>query len=216
MMQRFMALTVAFSLTGCSYRVETDFSKVRVGMTEQELVAQIGPPKQVQEQGAARVLIYETYRRWLTDLSDQSLGRWDRQQMLVRLVNGKIESFTTANRPDSNSGENYASALLSRPMPATDQERAAECNWIRSEMARQQSLAGVGTSIATTPLMAAAYQAAARQNIAALESRAANVQCTAAFNSAQPQSGQSFNQCFSRCQQLTSRTKEQCFDACNK
>jgi hypothetical protein len=38
--------------------------------------------------------------------------------------------------------------------------------------------------MATTPLMAAAYQAMAQRNIAALEARAANVQCTAAFSNA--------------------------------
>jgi hypothetical protein len=117
---------------------------------------------------------------------------------------------------NSNSSQSYADSVLSRPMPASDSDRIQECNWIRSEIARQQSLAGAGASIATTPLMAVAYQALARQNIAALESRAATVQCTAAFSSAPAPSGQSFDQCFARCQQFTKRTKEQCFDACNK
>jgi hypothetical protein len=73
--------------------------------------------------------------------------------------------------------------------------------------------------MATTPLMAAAYQTMAQRNVAALESRAADIQCTAAFSSAPaaaPASGQSFDQCFARCQQYTDRTKDQCFDSCNK
>ena len=104
-------------------------------------------------------------------------------------------------------------------MPADDDARMRECTWIRSEIARQQGLAGVGATMATTPLMAAAYQAMAQRNIAALEARAANVQCTASFSNAPvavPVTRPSFDQCFARCQQYTDRTKDQCFDACNK
>ncbi len=115
--------------------------------------------------------------------------------------------------------ESYADAVLNRPTPADDDARMRECAWIRSEIARQQGLAGVGATMATTPLMAAAYQAVAQRNMAALESRAANIRCTAAFSNAPavaPAGGQSFDQCFARCQQYTDRTKDQCFDACNK
>jgi hypothetical protein len=210
-----VALAIALLVGACSYRVESDFSKVHVGMTEQEAVAQIGPPAQVREQGGARVLIYENYSRWLTNLSDQSLGRWDQQQMLIRLVNGKIESITSANRPDGG-GQDYASSVLARPTPGTDQERVAECGWIRSEIARQQSAGQAGASIASAPAMGVAFQAAARKNIAALESRASNIQCTAAFsNTPAVRPGQPFDQCFARCQQYTDRTKNQCFDSCN-
>ena len=118
-----------------------------------------------------------------------------------------------------NNTQSYADAVLNRPMPADEDSRIRECTWIRSEIARQQGLAGVGATMATTPLMAAAYQAMAQRNIAALEARAANVQCTAAFSNAPtaaPATKQSFDQCFARCQQYTDRTKDQCFDACNK
>jgi hypothetical protein len=115
--------------------------------------------------------------------------------------------------------ESYADAVLNRPMPPDDDARMRECAWIRSEIARQQGLAGVGATMATNPLMAAAYQAMAQRNVAALESRAANIQCTAAFSNAPaaaPVNGQSFDQCFARCQQYTDRSKDQCFDPCNK
>lgn len=116
--------------------------------------------------------------------------------------------------------QNYASSVLSRPIPSDPNERVQECNWIRSEIARQQSLAQYGTSMATTPMMVMAYQAAARNNIAALESHASNVQCQAAFSSVvqTPIQGSKnnfgFDECFARCQKLTDRTKDQCFDAC--
>jgi hypothetical protein len=115
--------------------------------------------------------------------------------------------------------QSYADAVLNRPMPADDDARRQECTWIRSEMARQRGLAGVGATMATTPFMAAAYQAVAQRNVAALESRAANIQCTAAFSNAPvaaPTTGPSFDQCFARCKQYTDRSKDQCFDACNK
>ena len=54
-------------------------------------------------------------------------------------------------------------------MPPDDDARMRECTWIRSEIARQQGLAGVGATMATSPLMAAAYQAMAQRNIAAME-----------------------------------------------
>jgi hypothetical protein len=104
-------------------------------------------------------------------------------------------------------------------MPPDDDARMRECTRIRSEIARQQGLAGVGAAMATTPLMAAAYQAVAQRNVAALESRAANIQCTAAFSNAPVAAratGPSFDQCFARCQRHTDRSKDQCFDACNK
>lgn len=126
-----------------------------------------------------------------------------------------VSVFTLNGCATQNTHQNYADSVLKRPMPLTDEARKQECTWIRSEVARQQGLAGVGASIATSPLMAALYQAAARRNIAALESRAANIQCSAAFSNAPvTNSQQNFEQCFARCQQYTNRTKEQCFDAC--
>ena len=71
-----------------------------------------------------------------------------------------------------NNTQSYADAVLNRPMPSDDDSRMRECTWIRSEIARQQGLAGVGATMATTPLMAAAYQAmAAKHRGAGGESR---------------------------------------------
>src|SRR5258706_12128587 len=79
--------------------------------------------------------------------------------------------------------ESYADAVLNRPLPASNEQRVQECNQIRAETARRQSLAQIGATTATSPLVAAAFQATARQNVAALEARASNIQCTAAFSS---------------------------------
>jgi hypothetical protein len=128
--------------------------------------------------------------------------------------------FALIGCASNESRQNYASSVLSRPIPTTLEGKVQECNWIRSEIARQQSLAQYGASMATSPMMAMAYQAAARRNIAALESRASNVQCQSAFSSVvqSPVQGSTnnlnFDECFSNCQKLTDRTKDQCFDAC--
>ena len=99
---------------------------------------------------------------------------------------------------DQNNQQSYAEALQSRPMPDSVESRQQECGWIRGEMARQRSLAQVGGAMATSPMMAMAYQAAAGKNLAALETRAANIGCNAAFSST-PQQADSFDQCFARC-----------------
>jgi hypothetical protein len=104
-------------------------------------------------------------------------------------------------------------SLVSVQARADNQE---ECGQIRAEIARQQSLAQMSGAASTTPMMAMGFQAVARKKIATLESRAADLQCTAAFSSTVAPTGQSFDQCFERCQQLTTRTKEQCFDSRNK
>lgn len=112
--------------------------------------------------------------------------------------------------------DHYAENVLNRPLPTTQDERQRECAALRTEIARQQSLAQMGYAVLQDPILAAGFQGAANNHVAALESRAANIQCTAAFSSAASvPTGQSFDQCFARCTQLTSRTKEQCFDSCN-
>ncbi len=145
-------------------------------------------------------------------------------QMAQRNFVGAILGLSLALTGCShNQGSSYADDVASRPMPTNDDERRQECDWVRSEIARQENLAQMGGAVATSPFMAMAMQAAARNNVAALESRAADVQCNAAFSNAPApaaetpaptSSSMNFDQCFARCQEVTSRTKEQCFDAC--
>jgi hypothetical protein len=107
----------------------------------------------------------------------------------------------------------YSQQVLDRPIPTDEDARIRECNWIRSEIARQQGLAGAGM-FAPSPESAFLMRAIAQDRVAALLSRASNVGCTAAFGNSPAR--QDFDACFSRCQRYTDRTKEQCFDACNK
>lgn len=113
-------------------------------------------------------------------------------------------------------GPTYSESVNSRAIPTTDEDKRSECGWIRGEMARMRGVAAVGGAMATSPLMAAAYQAAAQRNLAGLETRAANVGCYAAFRTDSPAAKPAIAACVETCQKATSRTSEQCFDACNK
>lgn len=111
-------------------------------------------------------------------------------------------------------GTTYAEQISQRPLPTTEQGVAQECGWIRSEIARMQSL---GQLAAGRALMVGVVMA--RNNIATLESRAANLRCGAAFSSPhvieQKQSSR-IDDCIRACKENTSRTSEECFDSCNR
>lgn len=100
----------------------------------------------------------------------------------------------------------YVERISARPYPTDQQAINIECVWIRSEIA-------VMSSIRTRSL-----QATALSNIAALESRAANLRCGAAFSTIieKQDHTSSISECIKACKESTNRTPEQCFDACNK
>ena len=100
--------------------------------------------------------------------------------------------------------------VLKRPRPATEDARRDECSWIETSMAREKKLVTYVTATSTYPATALAYQDASQRNLSVLRSRSQQIGCQAAAASAP------FDQCFARCTQLTERTKEQCFDSCNK
>jgi hypothetical protein len=74
--------------------------------------------------------------------------------------------------------------LGNRPLPRSDAARYSECDWIRSEETRQQSLeqqaqslGQLGASMPMNAALAITYQAMAEKNIADLQSRYAQIQC---------------------------------------
>jgi hypothetical protein len=131
--------------------------------------------------------------------------------------------------------ESYAERLARRPLPTDEAGRRAECAWIRQEDARLQNLL-VAFDMQTSSVQPGPYnftsiyraqlQMGVRDASAALASRASDVGCTAAFSSAPqaqptpaagaavPGGAMSFDDCFQKCKQYTSRTNEQCFDSC--
>jgi hypothetical protein len=75
----------------------------------------------------------------------------------------------------------------------------------------------------TNAMMAMAYQAKARQDIAYLEARYSQIQCdvirvapTAPITPTQALSppAMTFDECYAKCRELTSRTDAECFDTC--
>lgn len=113
------------------------------------------------------------------------------------------------------SSPTYEESLASRPMPQNQDSMQAECGWIRSEIARMESVsaASVGSQFAL------AFQAKARKNVAALEARASNIGCSAAFSSVispKLESSSPIQQCIDACISNTNRSTEVCFDQCNK
>lgn len=116
--------------------------------------------------------------------------------------------------------------LMNDPLPTSDAEKDRQCAWLRSEIARMQSLAQAAAANTNPYFWGAVWQAKARDNIAALQSRSSQIQCDVvrvaptapAIPPSQPSesSEMSFDQCFAKCRELTDRTESQCFDACNK
>ena len=119
--------------------------------------------------------------------------------------------------------QNPYANLVNLPLPTTDAERDQKCANIRAEVARQQSIAQVGSTTQTNPMMVVMIQSNARQNIAYLQARYSQIQCdvvrvapTAPAIPApvQPAPGMTFDECYSKCRALTSRTDAECFDTC--
>jgi hypothetical protein len=89
----------------------------------------------------------------------------------------------------------YAESIVNRPLPVTDAERARECELLGIEIARQQAIAREGMDAELLPDAVESIQSAARNNVAALESRASSVQCPLmliGIASPAPASGQAF------------------------
>ena len=107
----------------------------------------------------------------------------------------------------------YEESLATIPPPVDDGDRQRKCAWIRSEMARQQNIAQYGSATLQGPY-AMAVQMNARNNTAALESRASDFGCYAAFSNNRP-APSGIEDCTQTCKANTSRTSEQCFDSCN-
>ena len=98
-------------------------------------------------------------------------------------------------------------------MPSNEQERISECGRIRDQMERVRTEAIMAPRLFSEPIVVIAAQENARREYAALQNRAAAVNCRAAFSST-GNSSHSFDSCFSNCKKYTSRTNEACFDSC--
>jgi hypothetical protein len=114
---------------------------------------------------------------------------------------------------NNQSGPSYEERLAQIPHPQNEDQRGKVCAYLRSEIARMQNLAAYGAA-QMQPNMALYAQLASRNNIASIEAKAAEFRCSAAFAERQAPSG--IEACVATCKANTSRTPEQCFNACNK
>lgn len=117
----------------------------------------------------------------------------------------------------------YAEQVAQIPAPTNKADWQHKCAYLRAEIAKQQNIAMLGAA-EFQGIYAYLLAADARNNIAALESRASDFNCTAAFSN-QPAPVQSsastevvkskIESCIDACKANTSRTSDECFDACN-
>jgi len=102
--------------------------------------------------------------------------------------------------------------------PFAEAQQPQECAAIRSEIARQQNNAQIIAGM-YPGIMGIAAQGRVKNNIATLESRASELGCYAAFgnrpSAPERPSPSPIESCVSTCKANTSKTPEQCFDACN-
>lgn len=108
----------------------------------------------------------------------------------------------------------YRDQIAAMPIPADDDGRNRTCSWLRQEIARQESL-----SAASQPSQySVMFQAMARSNIAALEQKASEVPCNAAFGAVRtnPHIEPTIDQCVADCQRITGQDLPACFSTCKK
>lgn len=141
--------------------------------------------------------------------------------------------------------DDSAHALLKRPAPVTEQDRISQCGLLSDEIAKQGKSGTDPVSMAEDPFGATSHHDTVVRTTGLLQDRRNQYHCgdipvetgvaaasptTAASTSAaatpaatQPAAIPSptfaddkFDRCFKRCRLYTDRTKEQCFDICNK
>ena len=92
-------------------------------------------------------------------------------------------------------------------MPITQEQASKECAFMRQEIARQGTLSQMNPS--------ALVAAVSSQNIAALESRSAELNCRAAFSSSGTSPANPIEQCITACKANTEKPADECFALCN-
>lgn len=104
-------------------------------------------------------------------------------------------------------------SLMKEPMPTSNEARDTQCARLRGEITRMQTMQQMVAPGPSAIMLAAKM----RDNIAALESRRSQIQCdvirVAPTEAVVPQRTD-FDQCFAKCRSVTSRSENECFDAC--
>ena len=131
--------------------------------------------------------------------------------------------------------------LTSGPVPAAVQDRASVCQQIHTLQAKMHEVLADRANSVEAPFTSAADRRSAAEGLGALDARDRQLNCasvpaelaalpvgvapattaggpaSAAPAAIRPlTSGEDFERCFQRCRSYTDRSKEQCFDICNR
>lgn len=113
----------------------------------------------------------------------------------------------------------YERRISETPRPTNSEEHSRTCRDLRIEAARQRSV-GESSRSMFSGQTAIEVEIAWQRNVALLESKADEFNCSAPFSDITGTGTVSerspIQQCIAACTEHTKRTSEQCFDACNK
>jgi len=102
-------------------------------------------------------------------------------------------------------------------LPSSEAEKVKQCQWIRNEIARVQSIIDTASSMLDSTMDQTYIRILARKNLAWLNGRAAALKCRSAFSPHGNDPSQTeFDDCYNKCLKYTDYTKNECFDRCNK
>jgi hypothetical protein len=113
----------------------------------------------------------------------------------------------------------YERRISETPRPTNSEEHNRICRDLRVEAARQRSV-GEGSRDMFSGQRAIEFEIAWQRNVALVEAKAVEFNCSAAFSDQQSTEKATkispIQQCIAACIEHTKRTSEQCFDSCNK
>ncbi|RZB30416.1 MAG: hypothetical protein SRB1_02696 [Desulfobacteraceae bacterium Eth-SRB1] len=129
-----------------------------------------------------------------------------------------VRQETTPVRQEATKKQpHYTDFSVDRNLPSSEAEKVKQCQWIRNEIARVQSIIDTASSMLDSTMDQTYIRILARKNIAWLNGRAAALKCRSAFSPYGNDPSQTeFDDCYNKCLKYTDYTKNECFDRCNK
>lgn len=109
-----LALPV-LALLGCS-KPDIDFSRLRAGMTKEQVIGQVGNPSKLTVLDHAELFEYEAYDHY-------GAMRVNPRSQFVRFVNGRVESF--GNKGDLDAGRIPSGGIGADPRAGAERRDAA-------------------------------------------------------------------------------------------
>lgn len=135
-MKMIALLTVAVAVAAAGCVTRKDLTKLSLGMSKAEVIAELGKPKYDSVQGRAEYLTYESERSYFD-------GQVGGDFLYVRLIDGRVESF--GQRGDFDSTKDPTLQVITRStIDATISGDRASAADIESELRRLDLLRKAG------------------------------------------------------------------------